>query len=169
MEIIRLVAPTASHEDEAKAYLRELRETATPINGAGGLDRYENYSEWLGKLADDPYGEADEDRVPTHTFFAVREADGYLVGMTNIRHCLNDFYFRKGGHIGYGVRPSEHRKGYATQILRQALSFCRGFGLEKALVTCNKSNIASAKTILHCGGVLENEITDASFSDVIQR
>ncbi|MFA0815148.1 MAG: GNAT family N-acetyltransferase [Anaerofustis sp.] len=169
MDKVKLVVPDSSREQQAQEYIRELRETATPINGAGGLDRYENYFEWLGKLADDLHADVDADRVPSHTFFAVRETDGYLVGMTNIRHCLNEFLFREGGHIGYGVRPTEHRKGYATQMLRQTLAFCHDLGLERVLVTCDKHNIASAKTILRCGGVLENEITDGTIADVIQR
>ena len=40
------------------------------------------------------------------------------------------------------------------------LEECRKLGLERVLITCDKENIASAKTILSCGGVLENEIPE---------
>jgi len=64
------------------------------------------------------------------------------------------------GHIGYGVRPSERRKGYATQMLALALEKCRTLNIEKVLVSCDKDNIGSAKTIMKNGGTLFNEYTE---------
>jgi predicted acetyltransferase len=79
-----------------------------------------------------------------------------MVGMLTIRHELNDFLFRIGGHIGYGVVPPHRRKGYATEMLRQALPLALRLGIRRALVTCDEPNIASARTIEVCGGVYEN-------------
>jgi predicted acetyltransferase len=64
--------------------------------------------------------------------------------------------------------PSERRKGYATEMLRLALEKCKALGIEKALVTCDMNNVASAGTILKNGGVLENEVTDDN-GRIIQR
>ena len=47
-----------------------------------------------------------------------------LLGAVNIRHCLNDYLLKYGGHIGDGIRPSERGKGYATNrilLLRKPL------------------------------------------------
>jgi predicted acetyltransferase len=63
-----------------------------------------------------------------------------------------------GGHIGFGVRPSERRNGYGAKMLALALEKCRELAIEKALVTCDAENIGSAKTIMKNGGVLESEI-----------
>lgn len=64
-------------------------------------------------------------------------------------------------HIGYSVRKDERRKGYATQMLSLALEECRKMHIMRVLITCNKLNIASARTIMNNGGVLEDEIRTA--------
>lgn len=80
--------------------------------------------------------------------------------MIDIRHRLNEYLLQFGGNIGYSVRPSQRRKGYATEMLALALEECRKLGLDRALVTCDKTNIGSAKTIQKNGGVLENEVLE---------
>ena len=80
--------------------------------------------------------------------------------MIDIRHRLNEYLLQFGGNIGYSVRPSQRRKGYATEMLALGLEECRKLGLDRALVTCDKTNIGSAKTIQKNGGVLENEVLE---------
>ena len=76
-----------------------------------------------------------------------------LVGLLSVRYELPQRLAESIGHIGYGVRPSERRKGYATEMLKHALDICRQRGLQRAIVGCFKDNTASEKTILKCGGV----------------
>ncbi len=102
--------------------------------------------------------EPTESFVPCSTFFAHDTQRNIFVGAVNIRHYLNEDLLLHGGHIGYGVRPSERRKGYATKMLKLALEECKKLEIDKALVVCYKSNIGSAKTIINNGGVLENEV-----------
>lgn len=83
-----------------------------------------------------------------------------MVGAVNIRHCLNDHLLLCGGHIGDGIRPSERRKGYATQMIGLALEECRKIGIKKVLMVCDKDNIGSAKSIIRNGGILENEVIE---------
>jgi predicted acetyltransferase len=92
--------------------------------------------------------------------FLVAEVEGELVGRVSIRHELNDWLTRVGGHIGYCVRPAHRRRGYATEILRQSLIVARAVGVERALVSCNDANVASARAIERCGGVLENVVDE---------
>lgn len=73
-----------------------------------------------------------------------------------------------GGHIGDGVRPSERRKGYATEMIRLALIECRNLGFDRVLMCCNRDNIGSAKSIIKNGGVLENEIISKD-GDIVER
>lgn len=96
--------------------------------------------------------------VSDSTFFCLDEDRGLIVGAVNIRHYLNEELLLNGGHIGDGVRPSERRKGIATQMIALALGECRKLGIKKVLMVCDKGNVGSAKSIQNNGGILENEI-----------
>jgi predicted acetyltransferase len=100
------------------------------------------------------------DHVPSTFLFAF---DGpRIVGRVAIRHELNDFLLRIGGHIGYTVVPEFRRRGYATEILRQSLAIARQrFGLTRVLLTCDDDNIGSIRTIEKNGGILESVVTGA--------
>jgi predicted acetyltransferase len=88
----------------------------------------------------------------------VADVNGVIVGSARIRFSLNKDLKRTGGHIGYGVLPAHRRRGYATEILRQALIIARSQGVARVLVTCLDDNVGSACVIERCGGVLEDVI-----------
>ena len=100
------------------------------------------------------------ERVSDSEFLTVRVTDDRIVGMVNIRHDLNEHLLQFGGNIGYSIRKSERRKGYAKEQLRLALEECRKLGLTKVLITCDKENPGSRKTILSAGGIMENEVSE---------
>lgn len=102
--------------------------------------------------------ESNGDFVPNSTFFCLDEDRNIIVGAVNIRHYLKESLLLNGGHIGDGVRPSERRKGIATKMIALALDECKKIGIKRVLMVCNKENIASAKSIIKNGGILENEI-----------
>ncbi len=85
----------------------------------------------------------------------VADLDGELVGRASVRFELNEFFATKGGHIGYVVLPQHRRRGFATEILRQALVIARDHGVAPALLICDDDNLGSATAIERCGGVLE--------------
>ncbi len=93
----------------------------------------------------------DADFVKAKTFVLIVEQK--IVGAVNVRYGLNNFLRNKGGHVGYGVRRSQRGKGYATKLLEYALVELREASVEKALVTCDENNHASAQVILHNNGV----------------
>ena len=104
--------------------------------------------------------------VECSTFWLLNKSNKIL-GAIDIRHSLTDNLLFRGGHIGYGIRPSERRKGYASKMLSLALDECESIGLSKVLITCLKSNIGSAKTIINNGGILESE--DTENGEIFQR
>lgn len=105
---------------------------------------YHNFDVYLNSLEvkDDKEG-----LVPDSTFFCLDTDRNIFVGAVNIRHYLNEALLLNGGHIGDGVRPSERRKGYATEMIKLALEECRKLGIDKVLMVCDKENIGSAKSI----------------------
>lgn len=118
---------------------------------------YHDFDNYLDNLE---IKELSEGKVPSSVFFLLDEKENKLLGAVNIRHYLNEDLLLFGGHIGDGIRPSERKKGYATEMIKLALIECKKLGINKVLMVCDKSNIASMKTIVKNGGVLENEIVD---------
>ena len=98
--------------------------------------------------------------VPDSVYFCLDIDRNIFVGAVNIRHYLNESLYKSGGHIGDGIRPSERKKGYATAMIGLALEKCKELGINKVLMTCDKTNIGSAKSIINNGGVLESEFEE---------
>lgn len=105
--------------------------------------------------------------VPDSTYWLVDE-DNKILGVVNIRHSLTERLSNCGGHIGYGIRPSERRKGYATQILSLALEKTSDLGIHRVLVVCDAANIASERTILKNGGKEDISFTEED-GNVVKR
>lgn len=149
--------------DEAAylAFINEFIEAGERLIPASIDPKGETFLAWLDKSEKTANGiDLPADRVPASTFFLLDKESGKILGAVNIRHELNDFLLKKGGNIGYGVAPSERRKGYASLMLEKALDNCLELGMEKVMVSCDKYNIGSNKTIQKNGGVLENEATE---------
>jgi predicted acetyltransferase len=105
-------------------------------------------------------------RCPGRTFLLIRENDDRLIGTINVRRDLNEAMLRFGGHIGYGIRPSERGKGYARVMLYMGLREALGLGLSSVMIGCSASNIPSDRTIRALGGVLERSGTDPEDGEV---
>jgi predicted acetyltransferase len=119
-----------------------------------------SYAEMLERLRKDRLGwELPEGRVPHTMLYGF--VDGKIVGRVSVRHELNEHLRRRGGHIGYSVAEPYRKNGYATEMTRQALAYCRTLGLKCLMVTCAEDNLASRKIIEKLGGGLEDIFWDA--------
>jgi len=156
MSEIELQLPTKQHQTAAEDFKKEFFEAQEyVINGSALLDQME-YEPWLTHTANNRQeNTARPDWVTATTYFAVRKHDGRIVGMLDIRHNLNhEFLTQYGGHIGYAVRPSERKKGYATEMLKMGLAFAKTLNIKKVMLGCYTSNLPSVITIEKCGGTL---------------
>lgn len=159
-EKIRLVKPTLELKKEALEYRQEHFDFGEQIiNGSELFDKIVLYEEWFEKvIANADKETVDPNWVLTDTFFAVRMSDNKIVGIADLRYQLNDF-LKDFGNSGYSVRPSERKKGYATEILRQICLIAKEYGLKQLQLSVEKDNIASIKTIEKNGGTYFRSFT----------
>lgn len=155
MNRITLVRPTIEMKEKALDYRQEHFDNGERIiNGSELLDKTESYEEWLESVTNNmSVDTVNPAWVVTDTFFAVDENDR-IVGIIDLRHTINDF-LKDFGNSGYSVRPSERRKGYATEMLKQLLDVARSAGLKEIHLSVERSNAPSVRTIVKNGGVYE--------------
>lgn len=158
-EVCKLVKVSAEYADQIKEYRQEFLGAGDSMDGCGSLRHLADPYEFIQKCKDYERPETlPADKVIATQFLYVRELDNRLIGMLQVRHYFNEYLSKFGGHIGYSIRPSERRKGYAKAMLKSALPFCREINLENVLITCIEDNIGSEKTIIANGGVYESTV-----------
>lgn len=119
-----------------------------------------NFKQMVQSLLDNEKGvNLAEGWVPDSTYWLVNH-DRRIVGTVNIRHQLTERLLNSGGHIGYGIRPSDRRKGYATKLLALSLEKAKELGLNKVLVVCDKTNLGSLKVIVNNGGTPDSDFIE---------
>lgn len=157
---IKLIKPTLKYASDITEYRQEFLDSGDSMDGCGNLRECSSAEEWIhGINMAENEETCPKHKVRSNTYIAIRLNDDKIIGVIDFRHHINHPILSVwGGHIGFSVRPSERRKGYATEMLRQNLINCKQYGLDKVLVTCDFDNIASKKTIIANGGIFEKEI-----------
>lgn len=153
--MISLVRPSEEHFNQLKELKTDFINKNEPrIQGSGSLDKYENLDEWLKSINEIEHG-LNTKLVPS-TYYLIL-SDDEVVGTICMRYHLTKDLEEFGGHIGYSIKPSARRKGYATEALRLMLELYKD-KYDEILIMCEDDNIASNKTILANGGILINQI-----------
>lgn len=165
---VSLITPTTDLQEEYLDFYNEWKDSGeTMIPWVISKDP-SNFPAMIQELLDAHNGiNIPETWVPDSTYWLVTD-ENRIVGAVNIRHSLTEHLFNAGGHIGYGIRPSERRKGYATKLLELSLEKTKELNIKKALVVCDEMNIASEKTILHNGALRDEDFTEED-GNVVRR
>lgn len=165
---MKLVRPSTKYEGSYRTYLAEvdaLGERRIPYQLARPNEDFEAL---VGGLHANAAGkDLPEGHVPNTTCWLIEE--GQIVGVSNLRHRLTPFLERRGGHIGYSVRPSARARGVGTRLLYLTLLEARRLDLAWVLVTCAKDNVGSAGVIRANGGTLLSEELVAEENEIVQR
>lgn len=150
--------PEITDKEEIISYIEDHYSHNENSLSASNMLTSTNYEDWVKKIYQN-VNIPDEVWGKSYTYLVFND-NKKLIGLLSIRYDLNEELVQKYGHIGYGVRPSERQKGYATKMLEYALKECKKLGMNKVILGCYKENIGSAKTILKNGGKLIREEND---------
>jgi len=148
---MELRKPTLGDKEKLLEYIKEHYDNGEmSISASNGMPTMK-YEQWLEKLKNDEEGKNLEWGI-SETY--ILEEKNRVLGMLNIRYTLNNTMAEIYGHIGYGIRPTERRKGMATYMLKEALVKCKQKGMSEVILGCYENNIGSQKTIVNNGGTL---------------
>ena len=170
MENLRLLIPDETLCAEIVAYRKAFLDSGDSMDGCGALRKHDNPVDWIefNRLLSNKET-VPENWVQSTQFVYVREADRRIIGMIQVRHEFNEYLEKYAGHIGYSVHPSERKKGYASEMLKSILPYCKKLGIERVLVTCDADNEASRRTIVKNGGVYEKTVHEPEENVDIER
>lgn len=154
--VMELIIPSLRYIESYKSALAEF-----DAHGISGFwqkfGKVVDENSTINKIKNlDVKAELASDMVPSTVYWLID--NDTFIGHVSIRHELNAALQQRGGHIGYAIRPSMQKKGYGSRLLELAIPKVKALGIEKALVTCDKENIASRKIIERNKGVLLDEI-----------
>jgi predicted acetyltransferase len=165
MEIFYLEMPSLKRKNEIIDYINEFVEYKSDINGTGPLVKilegytFEQALERCLNMENKEYAEKNG-RCQGKTFLLIRTNDNRIVGTINVRWNLTEEMKNFGGNIGYGIRPTERRKGYNKINLYLGLIEAKKIGLDKVMLDCDVKNLGSSKTMEALGGKLERTEID---------
>lgn len=148
------VEPSVAYADEITAYREEMLAADSSFDGCFSMKRMpdpKEYSDYCTEWAN-PSRPLDEKGARGTVLLCIRKTDNRVVGCMQVHHVLNERMRKYTGHVGYSVRPSERRKGYATRMLKKAKDYLSSFGFAEIVVSCLVENEASRRTILANGG-----------------
>lgn len=164
-ETLTLVSPSIKWEQQYQEMIREFMETEEPIFNNFPL-ALENFADFITELEDEAAGHNLPPGIALqNTYWTVKNGT-VIVGEIRLRPTIPPPYELQSGHIGYNIRPSQRRKGYATQQLRLGLKEARKYALKRVMLPVSKGNIGSERAIQKNGGYVEGQSEDAETGEI---
>ena len=166
---MELVEPSEALETTYRSFVREFRSNGEPLIPAVLEYDATDFGALIRRLRNDAKGiNLPEGYVPASCFWLIDEHQT-LIGVSHLRHSLNATLAYEGGHIGFGIRPTQRNQGYGKLMLRRVLERAKALGITQVLVTCDATNLASARVIQSNGGGLDSEVPRKNGKGTTQR
>ena len=163
----RLITPAIEYKESFLRFVDELVHSDEPFLREAQSVTEGTFEEYLLKLRQMERGvDLPEGIVPMSTFWLVLEED--VVGVSHLRHRLNEVLSKHGGHVGFYIRRSYRGRGLARQLLALTAARAKRFNLDSILITCDSANLQSVRTIESCGALLEEELISPVSADLIR-
>ena len=167
-EELYLIKPSVDLKEEYLSFYQEWLDSGEEMIPWVIEKDPSNFEEMVQFLLNNEKGiNVPEGWVPDSTYWFINH-DRRIIGVVNIRHQLTERLRNSGGHIGYGIRPSDRRKGYATKLLSLSLEKTKALGIHKVLVVCDKTNLGSLKVIMNNGGIPDSDFIEDN-GNIIKR
>lgn len=151
--MLKLEFPNISHKTEFLSMIEEWRAFEAIPTSPDTIFYGNTYEEFLERVNSELHNPP-QGYVPASLFFIMDWER--ILGAIHIRHNINTpFLTQIWWHIGYGIRPSERNKWYATEWLRLWLLEAKELWINKVMIGCYDDNIGSYRTIEKNNGKFE--------------
>lgn len=171
--MIELVIPSIEYRNQYIDMMEEWKEESKVYIAPWVLKlpykSEEEFLDMLKTIKNRSEGNINDENPPSDTYWIYNKTEDKLIGAVNIRKFDENHKPDIWGHIGYGIRPSERRKGYATEVLKMAKAICRNMGLDKIFLACYEWNKGSEKVMINNNGILKNTIIKEGSGDIIKQ
>ena len=170
--MLKLIKPNKKYYKQYKEMMDEWKMEGSRISPWPLAIKYhteEYFNNMIKELEQSERGETSGGYAPTTTYWLYDEDENKILGASNLRHYLTEEGIKYWGHIGYGIRPSERKKGYATELLKLTMLEAKKKNIDKVLLGAYTGNIGSWRVMEKCNGKLENIVIEEETGLPIKR
>lgn len=161
--MLKLIKPNKKYYEQYKEMMDEWQMEGSRIAPWPLAMKYhteEYFDEMIAKVEEKERGENLGTYASSTTYWLYDDETDKILGASNLRHYLTEEGLRLWGHIGYGIRPSERRKGNATKLLKLVLQEAKKKDINKVLVAAYTGNVGSWKVMEKCNGKLDRIVIE---------